>query len=142
MGPGVAQRGDGTIDHRVPLILDAESIAADDFADLVRRHLVLSRSIENAGKVRGGDGYDRASAAFAEEGGLGRTSFFEFRGWAQPVCGEAGLGQGDGEAAVGNIVGGLDAAFGGERDEAVDEALFGAEVDGWWFAGYDATDRF
>ena len=78
MGPGVAQRGDGTIDHRAPPILDAESIAADDVADLVRRHLVLSRSIENAGKVRGGHGYDRAGAALAEEGRLGRTSFFKF----------------------------------------------------------------
>src|SRR6266478_2445980 len=141
-GPGVAQHGDGTVDHRASLILDAESIAADDFADLVRRHLVLSRSIENAGKVRGGDGYDRASAALAEEGGLGRAIFFEFCGYAQPVRGEAGLGQGDSQPAVGNVVGGLEAAFGGEGDEAVDEALFGIKVDGGWFAGDNVADRF
>src|SRR6266403_2247969 len=104
MGPGVAQRFHRTIDHRAPLIVDAESIAADDVADLVRRHLVWSRSIVNAGKVRGGDGYDRASAALAEEGGLGRAIFFEFCGYAQPVRGEAGLGQGNGEAAVGDVV--------------------------------------
>src|SRR5882672_4567779 len=120
MGPSVVERGDGTVDHRAPVILDAESIAADDVADLVRRHLVLSRSIENAGKVSGGDGYDRASAALAEEGRLSRAIFFEFCVRAQPVRGEAGLGQGDGEAAVGKVMGGLDAAFGGEGDEAVD----------------------
>jgi hypothetical protein len=76
--------------------LDAESIAADNLTDLLRRHLIVSRSIENVGKVRGGDGYDRASAAFAEEGVLGRTIFFEFCACAQPVRGEAGLSQRDG----------------------------------------------
>jgi len=120
MGPGVVQRGDGTIDYRAPLILDAESIAADDLTDLVRRHLILSRSIENTGKLCGVDGYDRTGTAFAEEDRLDRTSFFEFCGCAQPVCGEAGLGQGDGQPAVGNVVGGLEAAFGGECDEAID----------------------
>src|SRR6267142_1413331 len=85
VGPGVAQRRDSTVDHRAPLVLDAEGIAADNLADLVRRHLTLSRSIENAGKVRGGDGYDRTSAALAQEGGLGRAIFFEFCFCAQPV---------------------------------------------------------
>jgi hypothetical protein len=122
------------MDHRAPLVLDAESIAADDLTDLVHRHLVLSRSIENAGKVRGLDGHYRASAAFAEEGRLGRGTFFEFCVSAHPVCGEAGLGQGDGKAAVRNVVGGLHAALGGEGDEAALEALFGTEVDGGWLA--------
>src|SRR6202011_3932222 len=139
MGPGIAQRGDGTIDHRALLILDAESIAADDLTELVRRHLILSRSIENAGKVRGLDRDDRASSAFAKESRFDRTGFFEFCICAQPVRGEAGLGKGNGQAAVGNVVRGLDAAFGGEGDEAVDETLFGTEVDGWWFARYDAA---
>ena len=50
MGPGAAECFKGTIDHLAPLMLDAESIAAGDLADLARRHLVLSRSIENGGK--------------------------------------------------------------------------------------------
>ena len=120
MGPRVVQSRNGTVDHRAPLILDAESIAADDLTDLLRRHLVLSRSIENAGKHGGLDGYDPTSAAFAKEDRFGWAIFFEFCGCAQPVRGEAGLGQGDGEAAVGNVVGGLDAAFGGERNETID----------------------
>jgi hypothetical protein len=116
MGPGVAESFDGTVDHRAPPIFDAEGIAADDLTDLLRRHLVLSRSIENAGKVRGLDGHCRASAAFAEQGRLGRAIFFEFCVCAQPLRGEAGLGECNGEAAVGNVVGGLDGLFGGECD--------------------------
>src|SRR5438309_3437824 len=54
--------------------------------------------------------------------------------------GEAGFGEGDGEAAVGNIVGGLHGAFGGESDEAFLETLLGGEVDGGWFTGDDAGD--
>src|SRR5713226_771567 len=56
--------------------------------------------------------------------------------------GEAGFREGDGEAAVGNVVGGLDGAFGGERDEAIDQALFGEEIDGGRFTSDDAGDRF
>jgi hypothetical protein len=50
MGPGVVERFNGTFDHRAPLMFDAESIAAGDLAELVRRHVVLSRSCENGGK--------------------------------------------------------------------------------------------
>src|SRR5213082_1477523 len=37
--------------------------------------------------------------------------------------GEAGFGEGDREAAVGNVVGGFDDAFGSESNEAVDGAF-------------------
>src|SRR2546430_14623433 len=56
--------------------------------------------------------------------------------------GKAGFGEGDGEAAVGKVVGGIDEAFRCESDETVDEALFGGQVDGWWFAGDDGGDGF
>ena len=55
---------------------------------------------------------------------------------------EAGFGERDGEAAVGNIVGGLDGAFRCERDETIDEAPFGGEVDGRGFASNDGGDGF
>src|SRR6266704_596852 len=55
---------------------------------------------------------------------------------------ETGLGEGDGEAAVGDIVGGLHGALGGERDETILKTLFGGEVDGRRFAGEDGGDRF
>src|SRR2546422_426129 len=55
---------------------------------------------------------------------------------------EAGFGEGDGEAAVADVVGGLDGAFGGKGDEAILETFFGGEVDGGRFAGDDAGDHF
>src|SRR5205823_2201393 len=54
--------------------------------------------------------------------------------------GEAGFGEGDGQAAVGNVMGGLDDALSGEGDEAVDEALFVGEVDRGRFAGNNGGD--
>src|SRR5207244_8348437 len=74
MGPGVVQRGDGTIDYRAPLILDAESIAADDLTDLVRSHLILSRSIQNTGTLCGVDGYYRKGTGFARHDCLERNN--------------------------------------------------------------------
>src|SRR2546430_14026962 len=56
--------------------------------------------------------------------------------------GETGFGEGDREAAVGNVVGGFDDAFGSESNEAVDEALFGREVDCRRFTGNDGGDGF
>src|SRR2546430_16567038 len=56
--------------------------------------------------------------------------------------GETGFGEGDREAAVGNVVGRLDDAFGSESNEAVDEALFGREVDCRRFTGNDGGDGF
>ena len=58
------------------------------------------------------------------------------------LVGETGFGERDGEAAVGNVVGGFDGAVGGESNEAIDEALFGGEIDGGRLAGNDAADRF
>ena len=77
MGPGVVQLGDGTLDHRAPLIFDAESIAADDLANLLRRHSTLSRSIENTGKRSCSYGYNGARATFAKEQIFGGRRFFE-----------------------------------------------------------------
>src|SRR6266849_2933089 len=129
VGPGVAQNLNGTIDHRMPLKFDAEGMAAGDLADLVRRHLVLSRSIENGGKRRRLDRNHRAGAAFVEEGEFGRCVAVDFDVCAERraagrgrrrtglktghYSGEAGLGEGDREAAVGDVVGGLDGALGG-----------------------------
>src|SRR5438876_8745655 len=71
MGPGVAQSLDGVVDHREPLMLDAERTFVDDLAEFARRHMVLSRNFENAGKFCGRDGNDSTCATFAEEHGFG-----------------------------------------------------------------------
>src|SRR5258708_18356672 len=55
--------------------------------------------------------------------------------------GETGFGEGDGEAAVADVVRGLQSAFGGECEETVNQAFFGDEVNGGWVAGDDARDR-
>src|SRR4029077_11857381 len=94
MGPSVVQLGDGTVDHRAPLVFDAKSIAADDLANLVRRHSILSRSLQNGGKRSWRDGYDRAGAAFAEQRVFGCWGVFEF-----DVC--AKLGRSIPSAALG-----------------------------------------
>src|SRR6266852_2915215 len=83
MAPGVAECFNETIDHRAPLMFDAEGIAAGDLADLVRRHLVLSRSIENGGKRRRLDRYQCASAAFVEEGEFGGCVAVDFEDCAE-----------------------------------------------------------
>ncbi len=77
MGPGVAESLDRRLDHGASLMFDAESIAADDLADLARRHSIVSRSIENAGKRRRRYRYDGAGAAFTEEGVFGRGTLIE-----------------------------------------------------------------
>jgi hypothetical protein len=71
MGPSVVQLGDGRVDHRAPFIFDAKSIAADDLADLARRHSTLSRTLENAGKETWRDGDNGTGAAFAKQRILG-----------------------------------------------------------------------
>src|SRR6202007_7912 len=53
---------------------------------------------------------------------------------------EAGLGDGHGHTAIAYIVRGLHGAFGGEGNEALDEAFFGCEIDRRRFAGHDAPD--
>src|SRR5437660_7472011 len=137
MGPGVAQCLDGAVDHRAPLILDAERTFADDLAELSRHNMVLSRNFENAGKFCGRDGNDGAGTAFAEEnrfGGQRRILNSYYRAemgrsvprlYKRRLGSETGLGEGDGEAAVGNVVRGLDGAFGGERYEAVLKTFLG-----------------
>src|SRR5712692_1886317 len=148
MGPGVAEWFNRTVDHCAPLMFDAERTVAGDLADLVRRHFVLSRSCENGGKRRRLDRYHRASAAFVEEGVFGGDAIIESdnraengRGKPRPYRGrgETGFGKGDSEAAVGDVVGGLDGAFGSESDETVDQKFFGGEIDGGWFASNDAA---
>ena len=67
---------------------------------------------------------------------MGRSMLRPYKGWSG---GEAGFGEGDGEAAVGNVVGGLDSALGGESDETINEAFFASEVDGGRFAGDNAS---
>src|SRR5258708_13647018 len=71
IGPIIAQRIDLRLDHRAPLIFDAESIAADDLTDFVRRHVTLSRNCENAGKLCWRDGDDGAGTTLAEESMFG-----------------------------------------------------------------------
>ena len=184
IGPGVAKWRDWRLDHRAPLMFDAEGIAAGDLADFARLHIVLSRNCKNGGKVFGRDGNDGASAAFGEEGELdgkkvvetdgcaeGREERFLAslemtvvglvakmyavrrggRAWRKRTGlktghyrrgGEAGFGESDGEAAVGNVVGGFDGALGREGNEAVDKTLLGGEVDGGRFAGDERGDGF
>src|SRR5213082_2052020 len=130
MGPDVAQRADGTLDHRAPLILDAESATLDDLSDLPRANTALSRNFEKRGKQSWFNGDDGPGAGFGEEdvfgwGGslgnicdhakLGRSLLRPYRGGS-----EAAFGQGDCQAAVAQIVGGLRDGLGGERDQAVD----------------------
>ncbi len=144
VGPGVAQNLNGTIDHRMPLKFDAEGMAAGDLADLVRRHLVLSRSIENGGKRRRLDRNHRAGAAFVEEGEFGRCVAVDFDDCAKRRAAgrgrrgtslktshyrsETGFGEADREAAVGDVVRRLEDAFGSESDETVDQKFFGGET--------------
>src|SRR5882724_3044754 len=77
IGPNIAQDIEGGIDGCVPLKFDAERGVPSDFAEFARRHIILSRSCENGGKVCGGDGNDTASAAFGEEGVFGGDGFVE-----------------------------------------------------------------
>ena len=71
MGPDIAQRVDGIIDHHAPLILDAEGTIGDDFSDLVGLHTILSRSFESASKHVRRNGNYGARTAFAKEGEFG-----------------------------------------------------------------------
>src|SRR5216117_3227660 len=137
MDPDVAQNLEGAVDHGAPFMFDAERTFAGDLAKLAGRHIVLSRTFENAGKFCGRDGNDGSCAVFTEENGFRGGGIFEAdncaesgRGKPRPCRSKAGFGEGDGQAAVGTVVGGFDGAFGGERYEAVLKALLGGQVDG------------
>jgi hypothetical protein len=67
MGPSVAQRVDGGIDHCVPFTLDAQHWLMMHLADFLRTHVVLSRSREDGGKLGGRNTNDGAGAVFTEE---------------------------------------------------------------------------
>src|SRR6267378_5124269 len=134
MGPGVVQLGDGTVDHHAPLIFDAENIAADDLANLVRHHSTLSRSLENVGKRSWCGRYYGARAAFAEESILGRSGFrsqidldAELRRSILRPCRKAGFGQCNRDASVANIVRGTHSAAGCQRHQAFLQALLGRQ---------------
>src|SRR5579863_8900104 len=63
-----------------------------------------------------------------------------FRGKAI-AAGETGVGEGDGEAAVADVVRGGDGAFGGESDKTIDEIFFRAEIDHGRRTSDDAANR-
>src|SRR6266571_2278059 len=60
----------------------------------------------------------------------------------RPYRGETGFRESDGEAAVTDVVGRLHSAFSGQRNEAINEAFLGREIDGGGFAGDDGGDGF
>ena len=130
-------------------MFDAESLIASDLADFACRHAVLSRNCEKGGKIFRCERNDGAGAAFTEESVFRRCIVIQMnihaesgRGKPRPYGIEAGLGEGDGEAAVGNVVRGFKDAFGSQRDETINQAFFGGKVEGWRVAGDDATDGF
>ncbi len=90
------------------------------FADFARADTILSRSCENGGKFCGGDGDDTAGAAFVEEGKFGGSVFVQRYARPKPRVGETRFGQCDSNAAIGNVVGGLHRAVGGEGDQTID----------------------
>src|ERR1700741_1300382 len=148
MGPGIVQLGDGTLDHRAPLIFDAENIATGDLSNLVRRYSALSRSLENGGKQSWCNGYDPARAAFAEQRIFGWRGFrwqidlsAELRHSLLRPCREAGFGQRNSNAAVAHVVRRPNRPIGRKRDQAFLQALLGRQTDGWRIAGDNASDR-
>src|ERR1035438_1968977 len=63
-GPDVAQRMERAVNHCATLILDAKIAVTDDLADLLRRHAILSRILQNASKQRRFDRNNSARATF------------------------------------------------------------------------------
>ena len=104
--------------------MDAE-LAAGDFTDAPRGYTILCRKVREAGKRIGADGDDGAGAAFVEEVESGVLGFvFECDGGGEIFgfgfvcacavgvagCRESGFSQGDGEAAVTDVMCGFDGA--------------------------------
>src|SRR5258707_1075338 len=148
MGPGVVQLGYGTLDHRAPLIFDAESIAADDLANRARRHSILSRNLENMSKQCSFDRYNSAGAAFAEERVFRWRGLLwqfdrgaELRRYVLQSCRAAGFGQSNGDAAVAQVVRRAHRADYRQRYEAFLQALFRRQVDSGRLAGDEAGNR-
>src|SRR5260370_34743625 len=112
MSHGLVYLPGGPLDPHAPFIFEAKSIAADDLSNLVCRHFILSRSLENPGKRSCGDGYKGARATFAKERIFGGRRFFEFdiRAKLGPSMlrpykvGEARFRQRNGDASAANDV--------------------------------------
>src|SRR2546421_220095 len=151
MGPDVARRADGILDHRAPLILDAESATLDDLSDLPRSNTALSRSFEKRGKQSWFNRDDGPRAGFGEErifGGagilcyiydhakLGRTLLCPCRGGR-----EAAFREGDGKPPTAQIGRGLHTGLGGESNQAINEPFFGGEINRGGLTRHDCADR-
>src|SRR5262249_48715440 len=126
----------------VSLKFEAKRGVPGDFAEFARAHIILSRSYKNGGKVCGRNGHDATGAAFGEEGVLGGRGVVGRNRSGGTLLSKNTFGEGAGEAAIGNVVRGLNGARGSERDEAIDEAFFGGEIDRGRFARDYAYNGF
>src|SRR5580704_13201006 len=77
MRPDVTQLFDWAVDRRRPLIFDAQSLVTGDLADLLCRHLILSRSLENASNQTRLHRNDRPRPTLAKERKLRRVRIIE-----------------------------------------------------------------
>src|SRR5579862_5313035 len=124
--PSVTQLFDWAVDCRVPLVFDAESVVTGDLADLLRRHIILSRSLENPGNQTRFHRNDRARSAFTKKRKLRRSvastvverNFRRQRRQLRPSASrrKARLRDRDCKSAVADIVCRLHAAFSRQRD--------------------------
>src|SRR5579864_4793057 len=125
MRPNVVHLGDRSVNHRAPLKFDAQRIATDDLTELLRRHSILSRSLEKRSKESWCDGHDGTSASFAKNGAFRRSVVIQAdlgpeRGRARSCPGNAGetrFRNRDCQTTVANVVRRPSNGAASQRDE-------------------------
>lgn len=118
--------------------LDGEVLGGGDFAEALVRDGFGFQEILGLVGVFGADGDDDARLRLVEEGDIGAGAG-DF-GFGSEVSAEAGLGEVDGEAAFGAVVGAFDEALADEVADGVLDGEFLGVVELRRGAGFAAVD--
>src|SRR5450432_192481 len=142
MGPDLAERCYGLFNYGTSIVLDAENAVTGNVAHFGGGDAVLAREVEDAIELCRCDRDYRAGAAFTKKEGFGGSVALQGHPRTQFRRCETGFGESDGQAAIAEVVGGLNGFRRGEGEQTLLQAFFGREIDGWRLAGDDACDGF
>src|SRR5450755_689562 len=117
MGPDIAERFHGLFNYGTSIVLDAENAVTGNVADFGGGDAVFAREVEDAIELCWCDGNYHASAAFAEKVGFGGSVVFQGHPRAQLGSCETGFGERDGQAAIAEVVSGLNGLRRGQREQ-------------------------
>ena len=125
----------------MPLIFDAQGIVTRHFADFVRAHTILSRSIPQSGKFFRRNGNHHARPALAEERVLRGNVFRHRHTRSEPRGREARFRQRHRHAAVAHVMRRLQRPCFGQGHQTIDHPFLRGKFDRRRFPGHNPANR-